>query len=379
MLRINKEDITGLKYPLLASLTLSFAGLGDAFLYPFLPQYAEVMRIPVVWIGVMLSINRFIRIIFNPFISLLFAKYGVRQLTILAAVMAVISTTTYGLDLGLFPLLFFRIIWGIAFAILRISAMAYAFDYERVGISLGAGRGMQEIGPLIALWLGPILLIHFRPETVFLLMAVISIAAIIFAISLPPLLYISETISPIKWRLPSTFNTLSFTLSIIIEGVLVVTLGGLLLENHPQLNTITITSLAAGYLAFRRISFILFSPLGGLLADKWGFEKTFNGSVIMIVTGLIFIVLGGEMPGLLTVFIFNSINNTVAPGSVAENEPDKIKAVTKNANWRDIGAAIGALSGGFFLSGNLLSELFILFIFILIALLLLHQRSIKFN
>ena len=119
MLRVIKTTPHGLKYAIYSSLALSFASFGDAFLYPFLPQYAEIMEIPVVFIGVMLSINRFIRILFNPIVIRLFSIYGIRNVTIAASAMAIISTLGYGAGWGLLSLLLFRIIWGMAYAILR--------------------------------------------------------------------------------------------------------------------------------------------------------------------------------------------------------------------------------------------------------------------
>ena len=101
MLRLIKQNTTGLKYPLYASLTLSFASFGDAFLYPFLPQYADVMQIPVVWIGVLLSINRFIRIVFNQYVVRLFAMYGVRPVTIAASVMAIVVNRWLWFGMGI--------------------------------------------------------------------------------------------------------------------------------------------------------------------------------------------------------------------------------------------------------------------------------------
>lgn len=167
MLRIIRQNSNGLKHPLFASLTLSFASFGDAFLYPFLPQNAEVMQIPVVWIGVLLSINRFIRIAFNGVVIKLFARYGVRTVTIAAAAMAILSTMGYGLGWGLLSLILFRMIWGMAYAILRISTLAYALEHEYIGISLGVSKSVQELGPLLALWLGPLLLNYLSPLNTF--------------------------------------------------------------------------------------------------------------------------------------------------------------------------------------------------------------------
>src|SRR5687767_14089107 len=99
MLFMIKKDISGLKYSLYASLALSFVSLGDAFLYPFLPQYAKEMYVPIAWVGFLLSINRFVRILINPFVILLFARYGFRQTTIVATAMAIITTLGYGLGL----------------------------------------------------------------------------------------------------------------------------------------------------------------------------------------------------------------------------------------------------------------------------------------
>ena len=190
MLRAIKANLSGLKYPLFSSLTLSFASFGDAFLYPFLPQYGSVMQVPVVWIGVLLSINRFIRILFNPVVVNLFARYGVRSMTIAASVMAIVSTVGYGLGWGLASLIIFRICWGMAYAVLRISTIAYAFEHESVGISLGISRSIQEAGPMLALWLGPILLSYFSPGYTFFLLALISVPSFLYAVSLPELKYI---------------------------------------------------------------------------------------------------------------------------------------------------------------------------------------------
>jgi hypothetical protein len=78
------------------------------------------------------------------------------------------------------------------------------------------------------------------------------------------------------------------------------------------------------------------------------------------------------MMGLVVVFAFNSVNSAMAPGGVAEKQEDKLKAITTNASWRDIGAAAGTLTAGFLLSGIQLSQVLIIAIFILGSLLFLN-------
>jgi DHA1 family multidrug resistance protein-like MFS transporter len=370
-----KAGIRGLKHPVYASLVLSFASFGDAFLYPFLPQYADVMQVPVVWIGILLSINRFIRIVFGPVIIKLFARYGVRLVTIVAAMMAIASTVGYGLEWGLLSLLICRMVWGMAFAILRISTLAYAFEHAGTGISLGVSKSIQEAGPMLALWLGPMLLHYVSGPNTFLLLALVSTPSLMYAISLPALQYVPVWgIRPV-FGIPSLFNQITFAVSFIVEGVLIIVIGSLLATNNEALTTGAITSLAAGYLAYRRICFILFSPVSGVIADRVGLIKVFNFSLLLIVTGLVMLLVGWTTTGLIVIFTFNSVNSTMAPGGASDRVADKIRAVAVNATWRDMGAAIGTLTGVILLTGNFLFETFIIATFILAVVLIIHFRN----
>lgn len=365
MLRVIKSNLSGLKYPIYSSLTLSFASFGDAFLYPFLPQYADVMEIPVVWIGVLLSINRFIRILFNPVVVKLFARYGVRNVTIVASAMAIISTFGYGLEWGLISLIVFRLVWGIAYAILRLSTLAYAFEHETIGVSLGIGKSIQEAGPMLALWFGPLLLNCLTPTNTFFLLALISIPSVLHAISLPPLKYIPLSTQRTLFNFPTLLSLMTFGISFVADGMLIVLTGLFLAQHNSSLTMLTITSITAGYLAYRRVSFILFSPWAGRLAERVGFIMLFNFSFLMIIAGLLLLLIGRVPAALIIIFTFNSIYITISPGAAASLKADKIRAVASNASWWDIGAAAGALAGGVLLSRNILFESFVTAIFIL--------------
>jgi predicted MFS family arabinose efflux permease len=85
------------------------------------------------------------------------------------------------------------------------------------------------------------------------------------------------------------------------------------------------------------------------------------------------------MMGLVFIFTFNSVNSTMAPGGVANNQEDKISSVSVNATWRDIGSAVGAFTGGILLSERFLSEVIIIVIFIISVLLYINYRQVKQN
>ena len=86
-----------LKPSILSALVLAFASFGDAFLYIALPVNGLQMNVPVVWIGFLLSINRFVRIIANQLFAYLFNQFGFRRITIVAAVFAMLTTFSYGM------------------------------------------------------------------------------------------------------------------------------------------------------------------------------------------------------------------------------------------------------------------------------------------
>jgi MFS transporter, DHA1 family, multidrug resistance protein len=377
MLRLIKQNITGLKHPMYASLTLAFASLGDAFLYAFLPQYAALMEIPAVWVGVLLSINRFIRIAFNQVVVKLYARFGVRQTTIAASICAIASTLGYSLGWGLIALLLFRMLWGMSFAVLRISTMAYAFEHERIGFSLGATKSVQELGPLFALLIGPLLLSEDVGEISFIYIALLSSPALLYAFHLPELTYIATARERRRFRLPSLLNTTTFLLSFIADGMLIVIIGALLVHNNEQLTRNMIISLVAGYLAYRRISSIVLAPVSGVLADRLGFRQIFSWSLSFVIIGLIFIIIGWEMVGLVTIFTFSCVNSSIAPGGSLIDTRDKIQSVTTNATWRDIGMASGTLVGGLLLTSGLLPGALVTGTFMLGALLLLHYKKLN--
>ncbi|HKZ38926.1 MAG TPA: hypothetical protein VJ184_14790, partial [Chryseolinea sp.] len=72
----------GLKIPAYASLALAFASFGDAFLYAFLPVNNAAVGVPLVWVGILLSINRFVRIFSNGIMVYLFSIYSLRIIMI---------------------------------------------------------------------------------------------------------------------------------------------------------------------------------------------------------------------------------------------------------------------------------------------------------
>lgn len=379
-----EENKHGLKAPLFASLSLAFASFGDAFLYPFLPVNHAAVGVPVVWIGVLLSVNRFVRIFSNTWIVHLLARYGLRLITILAVVLAIISTAGYAIASSVMLWLLFRFVWGLAFSALRISAIGYSLQQSQQGFALGLTRGIQEIGPMIALFLAPVLLQSFNAAHIFLILTILSLPACYFAWNLPT----QEDKTPrvvnrrSMLQMPSLLNFITFASAFLIDGIIVVVLGILFLHYKESITLVTATSLAAFYLGYRRVCLVLFSPAGGWVADRIGLKQIFSVSLFMMSTGLVILTLGWIEIGAIITFTFYSIHAAITPGYVSLGQDHPLGSVAVNATWRDLGAAFGTLAGGFLLSSSYLNSVLIFTIFGLIILFIFHwgtaQRTLKF-
>ena len=363
----------GYKAPVYASLALAFASLGDAFLYPFLPVNAELVGVPVMWIGVILSINRFIRIFSNTWMVHLFARHGSRLVMVIAVALAIASTAAYALASSIFLWLSLRVVWGLSFSAMRIGTLGYALQHKRQGFSLGLSKGIQETGPMIALCLVPLLLFYFETAATFFVLAVCSLPALYFSWKLPEN---TNSVTPIGGkifhRIPSVVNSITFAAAFIIDGVIVVILGVLFLHHKGELSLLTATALAAIYLAYRRICLVIFSPTGGWIADIVGLGKLFNFSLLAMIVGLFVLLAGWVDLGAIILFTFYSVHSAITPGKVSEQQPNALMAAAENATWRDIGAAFGTLAGGLLLTSDYTITMLMIATFFLTVLFFVH-------
>jgi MFS transporter, DHA1 family, multidrug resistance protein len=362
-----------------SALALAFASLGDAFLYPFLPAGIAHIGMPVAWVGLILSINRFVRIFSNALMVVLFSRFGRKQVTIIAVVVAIFSTAGYSVAQGLLVWIFLRVLWGLSFSALRISTISYTTDHARKGFGLGISKSLQEIGPMLALIGAPFLIGILDPQLIFLFLAVCSLPAVYFAIRLPENHRPNAPTTLLKdlFRIPSAFNALTFGTSFVIDGIVIVSLGILFMEYGEGITALEATIMASFFLGYRRIASLVFAPIGGLLADKSGLNKVFVASSVLTIAGLILLTMGFTKAGAIVVFTFYSIQSALAPGNSFREREFSLQAVAENATWRDLGAALGTLCAGFLVSSPYVTRFFVPLNVVLILLLLVYLASVS--
>ncbi|MGY9107076.1 MAG: hypothetical protein ACKVG0_11215, partial [Alphaproteobacteria bacterium] len=142
------KTVHGIGPTLLSASVLSLALLGDVLIYVVLPVNAQLFGITLFWVGVLLAANRLIRIFTYGAIAAIAERIGPRNLAIVSAVAAAISTLVYGLGTGAPILLAARILWGLCFAALTLVVFAYAVsDRSKAGPRVGFSRAIQQICP----------------------------------------------------------------------------------------------------------------------------------------------------------------------------------------------------------------------------------------
>ncbi|MEA3310054.1 MAG: MFS transporter [Chloroflexota bacterium] len=127
----------------------SFSLFGDLTLYAVLASQREVVALSLGAVGVMLGINRMIRIPGNTLIGVFLDRWGRRRIFLVGMLLGVLSTAAYGLVNGFWPFLLSRLCWGIGWTCINVGGMAMVMD-----ISTPENRGRLSGSYNLWLWVG---------------------------------------------------------------------------------------------------------------------------------------------------------------------------------------------------------------------------------
>jgi DHA1 family multidrug resistance protein-like MFS transporter len=109
---------------------IAISMLGDNTLYTVLPkpEIAAEAGVTLAMVGILLGINRLVRLIFNGTAGALYDRLPRRGLLIGSLCMGAISTLIFALSRGFTPLLIARILWGAAWSGLWIGGNTVVLD-----------------------------------------------------------------------------------------------------------------------------------------------------------------------------------------------------------------------------------------------------------
>ena len=351
---------------LISAFVLALAGVGDAFLYIYLPFHYEEVGLSIFWVGVMLSINRVARLFLNGWVAYFVSKRGVKFNILIASIFALLTTLAYGWVNSILGWLIVRILWGLSFSILRLGNAMYALQERKVGFSLGLSRSIIEMGAVSVFLLAPTLTQNFDRASIFLLLGVLSAIGLLLACTLPEVAVPAMNRKEARLSFPSWLNALTFANAFILEGVLIVVLGKLLAFSTTW-DKNSVFAFTGFLLAYRRLCIVFFSPIAGNLADSWGFQKIFDYTHIALLVGVTCLALVWNIAGVLIAFAFGAVNASMTIGSALASPASSLKAISDNTTWRDMGAAAGTFVGALLLSFTDISWVFALFVCLALA------------
>jgi MFS family permease len=331
----------------LSASTLGLVWMGDALLYVVMPLYAASFQIALPWVGVVLSLNRIVRIFGYGWIDTLTRRFGGKTMMVAAAFAAALSTLLYGLVQGLIPLLAARFLWGLAYGVLNVLSTVYALDDEKAtGRHVGLSRAISASGPALALSGGALIAVYLGPRDVFLVLGVLGFLAVPTALALPALRDGPSEKAPqtqSRW-MPSSLNVLFFTLMLAVDGIFPMTLSLLL----AQWLSVGSAILAAGLmLAFLRATTVIGSLISGGVIDRVGANRVLGISVVGIIIGLLGVAGGYVYVAAIIIIIARGFLGTAGPVLVAEQTGGtKVGRMAAYSTWIDCGLAAGPLVAG---------------------------------
>jgi MFS family permease len=114
-------------------LGLALSLLGDATLYAVLPSpiFAAQAGITLAMVGLVLGVNRLVRIVFNGPAGYLYDRLPRRPILLTSIFIGAFSTALYALSSGIVLMMIGRVLWGLAWSGIWIGANTMALDISQ--------------------------------------------------------------------------------------------------------------------------------------------------------------------------------------------------------------------------------------------------------
>lgn len=296
-----------------AGAVIGLCIVGDSFLYSILPLEAQNLGIALPLVGVLLSVNRLVRLISNTWASAVFERLGPRTPFVLAAALSLITTATYGVGWGFLAFLLARLGWGIAWSALRQGGYqaVWTGDESVRGRLMGLLWGLIRLGSAFSVVVGGYLRDRWGYP--------VGIAAIVGASALAiPVALAIRWPGDARWvalREPTAHDRRSLWegwrsawatgprrgllfagfMDRVFDGVVISTtslfLAGRLGTNELLSGLgVRVATVAGFLLALRWTSDLVFGPAIGALSDRLGRLRTLVVLVAAVLIGLVGVV-----------------------------------------------------------------------------------------
>ncbi|PLR67563.1 MFS transporter [Bacillus sp. UMB0893] len=359
------------KVIVMAAIITALSLLGDSMLYIALPIFWREAGLDSIWqVGILLSINRFIRLPINPIVGWIYKKISLKTGLIIAIIIGGFTTLGYGLCKGFIAWIILRGLWGIAWSFFRIgglSSVAMYADENHRGEAMGLYNGIYRLGSLFGMLLGGLLVPIFG-------LSVISVAfGCLTLLGLPFIMYYFVTDSHLQVEKKINSRRLfdfsfvfkrklliiisGFFITLLFQGVLTSTLSSLIEQNYGQqiglFGLIVSVTFLSGLIQSVRW---MWEPFLGRKIGIWSDGP--NGRIPIFIISLVFTavsfgIISSYLP--LSLWIFTVLLVMIGATAIstltdaiaidASRSANVVSFLTLYSIVQDVGAALGPFLG----------------------------------
>ena len=366
----------------ITSLSVAAALLGDAMLYVVMPSRPELWHISIFQVGILLSVNRLVRLFTNPASSYIVARFGVYQpfqWSLLASLGVLVG---YAFSSSFTLLVLARLAWGACWSTLRLVSQWIAPDQSNernVGFNLASNASLIRIGSIGGAIFGGILSDYLGYKVTFGIFGILTI------------------LSWLVWRNASSYRTKSIVeqtkeerhnflrllknldilligvsglaVGIVISGLMSASLGHFVRSNFGTdfsllIIPFTVTAYTGLMLGFRSFAEVFVGPFGGYISDRYGRLKVLVISVALSSLGLLLVGVTEDIlfTTIMLLLIFGAgvlLTVQLLPlVSVVAEQNSRSGVFSVYNTFQDFGSALGPLIGLSLVSAKYLSLLY---------------------
>ena len=366
----------------ITSLSVAAALLGDAMLYVVMPSRPELWHISIFQVGILLSVNRLVRLFTNPASSYIVARFGVYQPFQWSLLASLGVLAGYALSSSFTLLVLARLAWGACWSTLRLVSQWIASDQSNernVGFNLASNASLIRIGSIGGAIFGGILSDYLGYKVTFGIFGILTI------------------LSWLVWRNASSYRTKSIVeqtkeerhnflrllknldilligvsglaVGIVISGLMSASLGHFVRSNFGTdfsllIIPFTVTAYTGLMLGFRSFAEVFVGPFGGYISDRYGRLKVLVISVALSSLGLLLVGVTEDIlfTTIMLLLIFGAgvlLTVQLLPlVSVVAEQNSRSGVFSVYNTFQDFGSALGPLIGLSLVSAKYLSLLY---------------------
>ena len=340
---------------ILLGIAVAFTLFGDMTLYVVLPVHYVNLNLSPLQVGILLSANRWIRIVTNRLAELTCRRFDNRFLFTGAIVTGCLVTLSYSLNPPFLLLLLARMVWGLCWSFIRqigvMTSIGHAKGQSFAQV-IGFYNAVVRCGFLVGTFFGGMLFDRLGYASVFRILALVSVIGIVAGlVALKGTIHTDLPAQPADHSNERSMRMMmkGFVVGCVGPGIIMASLGMILKSMLGA--SISLGAIAIGIatvngflLAVRQVLSIAGSPVLGTFADRMGLKK---GELYFFLIAVVALLVATVMPQiwilLLTIIIFFICETTLRIVLVAEAGRLGSKQHALLATAMDFGAAFGPL------------------------------------